>query len=141
MARNYDEKDFKLRTSLFGFKKSDVIHYLEKMNSAAENEHRCFVEASRDAQNFDIELAEADTRVAGLTERISALEKELESVKAENARLTEELNKAKSSNGGDDSELLSAKEEVANLKKALDDLRAKLAKNAEKKGFRFPFGK
>ena len=141
MARNYDEKDFKLRTSLFGFKKSDVIHYLEKMNSAAENEHRCFVEASRDAQNFYRELAEADTRVAGLTERISALEKELESVKAENARLTEELNKAKSSNGGDDSELLSAKEEVANLKKALDDLRAKLAKNAEKKGFRFPFGK
>ena len=141
MARNYDEKDFKLRTSLFGFKKSDVIHYLEKMNSAAENEHRCFVEASRDAQNFYIELAEADTRVAGLTERISALEKELESAKAENARLTEELNKAKSSNGGDDSELLSAKEEVANLKKALDDLRAKLAKNAEKKGFRFPFGK
>ena len=41
----------------------------------------------------------------------------------------------------DTPELLSAKEEVANLKKALDDLRAKLAKNAEKKGFRFPFGK
>lgn len=76
MARNYDEKNVKLRTSLFGFKKKDVIHYLEKMNAAAEKERIGFIEASRDAQNFYIELSEADRRNSALTERINAIESE-----------------------------------------------------------------
>ncbi|MBE6641664.1 MAG: hypothetical protein E7619_08755 [Ruminococcaceae bacterium] len=143
MARNYEAKDMKLRTALFGFKKADVIHYLEKMNSAAENEHRCFMEASRDAQNFYIELAEADRRVAGLTEKNTALEAENKQLRAEVSALKDKLAKAEKANGSADEsdELLSAKEEVENLKKALDELRAKLARKAEKKGFRFFFGK
>ena len=137
MARDFKNKDVKLRTALFGFKKSDVIHYLERMNAAAENEHISFVEASRDAQNFYIELAEADRRIAGLSDRNAQLEAEIEKLKAENAKLTEKLSKAPA----DEDELLNAKTEVENLKKALEDLRAKLAMKAGKKGFRFPFGK
>lgn len=137
MARNFENKDVKLRTALFGFKKSDVIHYLDRMNAAAESEHMSFVEASRDAQNFYIELAEADRRIAGLSEHNTQLEAEIEKLKAENAKLTEKLAKAPA----DEDELLSAKTEVENLKKALDELRAKLAMKAERKGFRFPFGK
>lgn len=137
MARNFENKDVKLRTALFGFKKSDVIHYLERMNAAAESEHMSFMEASRDAQNFYIELAEADRCIAGLTEKNAALEAEIEALKAENANLTDKLSKAPA----DVDELISAKTEVESLKKALDELRAKLAAKAEKKGFRFPFGK
>ncbi len=137
MARDFENKDVKLRTALFGFKKSDVIHYLERMNAAAESEHISFVEASRDAQNFYIELAEADRRIVGLSERNTQLEAEVDKLKAENAKLNEKLAKAPA----DEDELLSAKTEVENLKKALDELRAKLALKAEKKGFRFPFGK
>ena len=137
MARNFENKDVKLRTALFGFKKSDVIHYLERMNAAAESEHMSFMEASRDAQNFYIELAEADRRIAGLSDKNAALQAEIDALKAENAKLTEKLSKAPA----DENELLSAKTEVENLKKALDELRAKLAAKAERKGFRFPFGK
>ena len=102
MARNYDKKDVKLRTSLFGFKKKDVIHYLEKMNSAAEKERISFLEASRDAQNFYIELSEANKHISALNERIGALESEnkqkemdLVALKGENAKLTEEIDKLK----------------------------------------------
>ena len=137
MARDFENKDVKLSTALFGFKKKDVIHYLERMNAAAESEHISFVEASRDAQNFYIELAEADRRIAGLSERNASLEAEIEKLKAENSKLNEKLAKAPA----DEDELLSAKNEVENLKKALEELRAKLAMKAEKKGFRFPFGK
>lgn len=102
MARNYDEKNVKLRTSLFGFKKKDVIHYLEKMNAAAEKERIGFIEASRDAQNFYIELTEADKHISALNERIGALESEnkqkemdLVALKGENAKLTEDIDKLK----------------------------------------------
>ena len=91
MARDFENKDVKLRTALFGFKKKDVIHYLERMNAAAESEHISFVEASRDAQNFYIELAEADRRIAGLSERNAQLEAENEKLKAENIKLADKL--------------------------------------------------
>jgi predicted RNase H-like nuclease (RuvC/YqgF family) len=137
MARNFENKDVKLRTALFGFKKSDVIHYLGRMNAAAESEHMSFMEASRDAQNFYIELAEADRRIAGLSERNAQLEAENEKLKAENSKLTDKLSKAPA----DIDELINAKAEVESLKRAVEELKTKLAAKSEKKGFRFPFGK
>lgn len=137
MARDFENKDVKLRTALFGFKKKDVIHYLERMNAAAESEHISFVEASRDAQNFYIELAEADRRIAGLSERNAQLEAENEKLKAENIKLADKLSKAPA----DVDELINAKAEVESLKRAVEELRAKLATKSSRKGFRFPFGK
>ena len=137
MARDFENKDVKLRTALFGFKKKDVIHYLERMNAAAESEHISFVEASRDAQNFYIELAEADRRIAGLSERNAQLEAENEKLKAENIKLADKLSKAPA----DVDELINAKAEVESLKRAVEELKTKLAAKSEKKGFRFPFGK
>ena len=81
MARDYDTKVHKFRTSLFGFNRKDVVHYLEKLNTAALNDREQLLRTHRDAEQMYSDLVRLNAEKKELTEKNTAQMEELATLK------------------------------------------------------------
>jgi len=141
MSRDYSTKNIKLRKCLFGFKKKDVIHYFEKLNETAQNEHKMFLKANSDAEKMynDIQcltsennylkdelnkrnndLVSASSALNEKERKISELNTKFEGIVAENSKLALNI-----------SQLKIQLEEVTNKKIAAETALANVAETAK----------
>ena len=81
MARDYDTKVHKFRTSLFGFNRKDVVHYLERLNTAALNDREQLLRTHRDAEQMYSDLVRLNAEKKELTEKNTAQMEELATLK------------------------------------------------------------
>lgn len=93
------------RSAFNGFNREDVVHYIEYLNSkhAADlnqlNSELDYLRTKQEPQALpesgdDVTIAQQASRIRELFDRCNALEKELETLKEENAQLTSQLETA-----------------------------------------------